>query len=101
MMFTEAYRMSFDAVARDPVRETLRTRGSVTRDSPMAEPTPVTTLTTPGGSRSDILVKNSITDRHTISDGLRTTVFPAASAGAIFDAIETNGIFHGVTSAQT
>jgi hypothetical protein len=33
--------------------------------------------------------------------GLRTTVFPAASAGAIFQASMRSGKFHGITCAAT
>ena len=36
-----------------------------------------------------------------ISDGLATTVFPAASAGAIFQVSRYSGRFHGEMQATT
>ena len=44
---------------------------------------------------------NSSVDAEVNSDGLITTVLPAASAGAIFQAVSSSGEFHGVIAATT
>jgi hypothetical protein len=70
-------------VAVDPVKETLRTRGSVTRASPSFAPGPVTTESTPAGIPAS--VKQRARDSAVsgvVLAGLSTTAFPAARAGA-------------------
>ena len=44
---------------------------------------------------------NSSSEADVNSDGLMTTVQPAASAGASFQATSISGEFHGVMKAQT
>ncbi len=76
--------------AVDPVNAMHATRGSSTSAAPTSGP-PVTTFTTPAGrcasARSTIRsVANGVS-----SDGLMTTVLPAASAGAIFQTSSSSG----------
>ncbi|MNW18742.1 hypothetical protein D3C71_2184240 [compost metagenome] len=65
-------------------------------------PSPVTILTTPLGRpmRSQISA-NSKAVSEVNSAGLRMTVLPAASAGAIFHASISSGKFHGMIWPQT
>ena len=44
---------------------------------------------------------NSSSEAEVNSDGLMTTVQPAASAGASFQAVSISGEFHGVMNAHT
>ncbi len=73
-------------VATDPVIAITRTSGWATSASPASDPYPVTTLTTPGGKWSKQRSIHSRVTSEVSSDGLMTTVLPAASAGASFHA---------------
>ena len=54
-------------------------------------------FTTPGGrSASWIISASSSAVSGVVSAGLSTTVFPVASAGAIFHAAISSGKFHGM-----
>jgi hypothetical protein len=44
---------------------------------------------------------NSSADADVNSDGLITTVLPAASAGASFQVVRSSGEFHGTMAAMT
>ena len=86
----------------DPVKDTMSTCGCDDSAAPASGPSPLTRLKTPGGtparsitsaSRSALSGDNSL--------GFRTTVQPAASAGAIFSAAWCSGQFHGVMRPQT
>src|SRR5574342_467552 len=89
-------------VASDPVNAILATSGCSTSGAPTSAPKPVTTLTTPGGNpASSTSLTNSSTDADVNSDGLITTVLPAASAGASFHAVNSSGEFHGTIAATT
>ncbi len=72
-----------------------------TRAAPVA-PSPQTMLTTPGGSPASrqISAKASAV-KGVNSAGFSTTVLPAASAGAIFQASISSGKFHGMIWPQT
>ena len=62
----------------------------------------MTTLTTPSGKpASSNSLANSSIDAEVNSDGLITTVQPAASAGASFQLVSVSGEFHGVMIATT
>ena len=62
----------------------------------------MTTFTTPAGKpASSTSLTNSSVDTEVNSDGLTTTVLPAASAGASFHAVSSSGEFHGVIAATT
>ncbi len=80
----------------DPVNAILFTSGCLTSAAP-ARPSPVTMLTTPGGSSAwrQMSAKRSALSG-VVSAGFSTTVFPAASAGAIFQASISSGKFQGM-----
>ena len=90
-------------VVLPPVKATLATFGWVTSGSPTTAPYPVTTLTTPAGNPDSAITSftNSSRDADVYSDGLMTTVHPAANAGASFQVVSISGEFHGVMKAQT
>ena len=67
----------------EPVKATRRTSGWPTSASPMTEPRPVTTLSTPSGTpASENSRATSSVASGVVAAGLATTVLPAASAGA-------------------
>src|SRR5690606_27086729 len=75
-------------VSVEPVNAILSTSSCAARSAP-ASPYPVTTLTTPAGSPASTRSSTRRNaDREEFSDGLTTTVQPAASAGAIFQIVE-------------
>ena len=62
----------------------------------------MTTLTTPSGMPAcAISSANPSVEPGACSDGLITTVHPAASAGATFQLISSSGEFQGVIAATT
>ena len=66
----------------EPVNDTFRTRGSATSRSPSAPPGPVSTDSTPSGSPASTKHAASASAvSGVVRAGLRTTAFPAASAG--------------------
>ncbi len=80
----------------EPVNAILSMPGCLTSAAPVL-PSPVTMLTTPGGSsawRSTSQKSSAVSG--VVSAGLRTTVFPHASAGAIFHDSISSGKFHGM-----
>ena len=93
------------AIARptavEPVKATLLTSGWLTSAWPVS-PAPVMMFTTPAGRSAccRISAKSSAVSG-VVSAGLSTTVLPAASAGAIFQASMSSGKFHGMTWAAT
>ena len=59
-------------------------------------------FTTPGGRSASAMISASTKiDSGVVSAGLITTVLPAASAGAIFQAAINSGKFHGMTCPAT
>jgi hypothetical protein len=59
-------------------------------------------LTTPAGKSACCRISaNNSADSGVVSAGFKTTVLPAASAGAIFHASMRSGKFHGMTWAAT
>src|SRR5881396_1575293 len=85
----------------EPVNAILSMSGWFTINSPV-RPSPVTTLSTPAGSPASC----AISARHSAvsgvnSAGFSTTVFPAASAGAIFHATMSRGKFQGTICPTT
>ena len=84
------------------MKATFATLGWATRGPPTSAPKPVTTLTTPGGNPASANSSaNSSMDADVCSDGLTTTVLPAARAGASFHEASKRGEFHGVIAATT
>ncbi len=84
MSESAADRMMILPVVTSPVSDTIRTRGWVTREAPACSPSPVTTLKTPGGRMSVASSASFSAVRGVSSEGLSTTVLPAARAGPIF-----------------
>ncbi|MCY1175899.1 hypothetical protein D9M73_161570 [compost metagenome] len=85
-----------------PVKLIRATLGSRTKASPTSFPNPVTTLITPGGKPASSNNRaTSSAEAELCSDGLCTTVQPAASAGAILLAASISGEFQGVIAATT
>jgi hypothetical protein len=78
-------------VATSPVSETMRTSGCSTSGWPTLAPRPQTTLNTPLGRMSATTRASSRLLSGVCSLGLSTTVLPAASAGAIFQAAIISG----------
>jgi hypothetical protein len=81
-------------LAVEPVKAILST-GARTSAEP-AVPSPGTTLSTPSGSSASWAISaNRSAVSGVVSAGLRTEVFPHASAGATFHAAMSSGKFHG------
>ena len=86
----------------DPVKAILATRGCSTSRRPHSLPGPGTTLSTPSGIPAASAVRSSSSAVSGVSSaGLRTTVLPAASAGATFQEAITSGKFQGTISPTT
>ena len=80
----------------EPVNAILSTPSCSTSAAPV-RPSPVTMFTTPAGSsawRSTSQKRSAVSG--VVSAGFSTTVFPHASAGAIFHASMSSGKFHGM-----
>ena len=85
----------------EPVKATLSTPSWPTRAAPVS-PAPVRMLTTPSGSSASWRIsprRRAVSE--VVSAGLRTTVLPAARAGASFQAAISSGKFQGMTWAAT
>ena len=98
---TEACRICLP-VAVEPVNETLSMAMWPAIAAPAVSPKPVTMLTTPPGSPVSARIspnRNAVSG--VCSAGLRITVLPQASAGAIFQTAMVRGPFHGMIPAQT
>ena len=88
-------------VVVEPVKAILSTPGWSTSAAPVG-PRPVTTLNTPFGTpASTASSASSSVEVGVTSDGLATTVLPAASAGNSFQPRRPSGVFHGVMAATT
>ena len=75
-----------------PVNAIFRTSRWVTSGAPAPGPSPVITLTTPGGRPTASKSSASLSRLSGVcSAGLMTTVQPAAMAGAIFQAAISSG----------
>ena len=86
----------------EPVNATFATSGCSTIRSPTTRPGPTTTLKTPSGSpASRAIFSSSRAVSGVSSAGFRTTVLPAARAGAIFHEAIAIGKFHGVIRPTT
>ena len=77
-------------VAWLPVKATTSTWRWATSAAPASGPKPVTVLTTPAGRSSKHFMRRSV-ESGVYSDGLATTVLPAARAGASFQASSSSG----------
>src|SRR5688500_1518502 len=69
---------------------------------PTTLPRPGTTLSTPAGNPHSFAYSANLSSESDVFDaGLITTVFPHASAGAIFHTASISGKFHGVIAPMT
>ena len=86
----------------DPVKTILRTSGCSTSRCPTTEPLPGSTVNTSSGSpASSASSASRIAVSGVSSAGLRTTVLPAASAGANAQPAIGIGKFHGTIAPTT
>ncbi|MNC69629.1 hypothetical protein D3C75_1203430 [compost metagenome] len=81
----------FWPVAMSPVSDTMRTSGCSTSGAPTLSPRPQTMLMTPRGKSSLASSARRRAVSGVCSEGLSTTVLPAASTGAIFQAAIISG----------
>src|SRR5699024_11924114 len=99
---SELSRIKYFPTAVEPVKVIKRTSLLVSMALPICCASPVTILTTPLGipafSKTFII---STAEGGVSSDGFRTTVHPAASAGPSFLVIMDDGKFHGVMAPTT
>ena len=70
--------------------ETIAGTGCSTSARPVSR-SPQMTLKTPGGKNSAAISASSSVETGVVSDGLSTTVLPAASAGPIFQTAIISG----------
>ena len=86
----------------EPVKPIFATSGCSTRRAPTTEPLPTRTLTTPSGIPASSTSSASRSAESGVSSaGLRTTVFPHASAGPSFQEEMLSGKFHGTIRPTT
>ena len=86
----------------EPVNEIMSRPGWALMAAPTSGPRPFTRLNTPGGTPASCSTSARISAHVGVySDGFSTMVQPAASAGAILQAIWFMGQFHGVTMPAT
>ena len=87
-----ALRASSFPVSDEPVNEIMSTAGCWTRWSPMRDPRPVTTCSTPAGTPAR-WQSSTIADPTSAPcvGGLSTTAFPAMRPGATFDIARFTG----------
>ena len=83
-------------VVVSPVKAILAMRFDEASGLPASRPKPLTTLRTPGGSKSPISSMTTRIEAGVCSAGLRTTQLPAASAGASFQTAMRIGKFQGM-----
>ncbi|MCY1223310.1 hypothetical protein D9M72_354310 [compost metagenome] len=89
-------------VAVEPVKAILSTSGWLASRCPATLPKPGTTLITPRGKpTSAASAATRSADSGVSSDGLSTTVLPAASAGPSFQPVNISGKFHGTICPTT
>ena len=86
----------------EPVKETMSVSGCATMGSPTTGPNPVTMLKTPGAKPASSMISARMkAESGATSLGFRTTVQPAARAGATFAPTWLRGKFHGVMQTAT
>src|SRR5260221_4035638 len=89
--------MMAEPVELSPTKPMALIAGCSVSALPASSPMPCTVLRTPSGRPAclaSLVSRSAVTGDH--SAGLWTTVQPAASAGAIFQVDNMNGVFHGV-----
>src|SRR5580658_3371628 len=99
----EAWARRILPTSLDPVKESLRTLGSLRIAETKGPGAEVGTMfTTPGGAPASVRISPIASAVSGVSSaGLQTTLQPAARAGPIFRVSIAAGKFHGVTSSET
>ena len=88
----EASTATRSPVSTEPVSATSLTSLCLERAPPTSSPPPVTTLSAPSGSPASFASSANFSRVRGVNDaGFATTVFPAASAGAMLLAAITSG----------
>ena len=95
-MFSVAYCITKRPVGVDPVKAAFDTFLLVTKTLPSSAPKPLTIFITPGGRISPINSIKTKIEIGVLSAGFKTTVFPAANAGASFQTAIKIGKFQGI-----
>ncbi len=87
----------------DPVKEISLGTGWATKSSPISDPAPTTTDSTPSGSPASSKIRARISPPVTgVSDaGLMTTALPRARAGATDRCDRCSGKFQGLMTPTT
>ncbi|MNH13660.1 hypothetical protein D3C79_732400 [compost metagenome] len=86
----------------EPVNTRQSTSGCRPSACPACSPRPGTTFSTPSGTPAcSASWARRRAENGDCSAGLSTTLLPAASAGASFQAAMSSGKFHGTTAATT
>ncbi len=101
IIFSVAYCIINWPVDVSPVNATFLTNGWVERNLPIFPPAPLIILITPFGNTDWIVSINIKIDIGVADAGFITTQFPAANAGASFQAAINNGKFQGIICATT
>src|SRR3546814_14270242 len=101
MSFSAAARAICLPVSTEPVKVILPTFGRATNGAPHSGPKPDSILATPAGNTWFIISMMRKAANGASSADLTTTVLPAASAGAILNAIRINGAFQGRMAPTT
>ena len=91
-----AYCMISRPVVVSPVKAILAMRLEEASGLPASRPKPLTTLSTPGGSRSPMTSISTRMEIGVCSAGFSTTQLPAAIAGASFHTAISSGKFQGM-----
>src|SRR5687768_16195190 len=85
-----------------PVNDTALTASDFRSASPIVDPEPSTMLSTPRGTPARSKIETTWADVSGVRvAGLKTTVLPETSAGAIFHTGMATGKFQGVMQATT
>ena len=101
MIFCEAYCIINRPVVVSPVKAIFAILDELASGLPASKPKPFTIFNVPGGSRSPIISIIASIDTGVCSAGFITTQFPAANAGASFQAAIRIGKFHGMICPTT
>ena len=95
-------RVRYVSFSRNFGHQAAFTAGLEINSSPIAEPEPVSMLSTPLGKPASLIAStNRTVQRGAREAGLITTLLPATSAGAIFQAGMATGKFQGVNRETT
>ena len=100
LMCSAAARSTARPLGTLPVNAILGTPGWSTSAAPVAAG-PVTTLRTPGGSRSSVIAASRKADRDVCSAGFSTTALPAMRGAAHLPAANLNGWLKGTIRPTT